>query len=205
MTDEFYEGTDWQGSSEPWVPRDVQDDDLWPHADNVAGKDALASGLHPVLAIGHVGDVDRDMDVCGVVVTFNEVLDRAVLNVAPGYICKQYVANILTYAESAPATWAASLYIGQSVYVDSSTVAQGLAAGVTLTLSPFSADGSPNPRAGVLFYDQTEQQDVGIGGGNVDAWPKTVLNDRTVYTLVNVKLWPTALGWAVVFGRLPQQ
>lgn len=188
MPDEFYTGSDWQGTSGPYVNRNVQLDDLYPQSVNCVGKDVLANGHHPILAIGDQAVANgRGIDQpCGVVVTYDANVQRAVMNVAKGFVCKQYVANILTYAAAVPATWALSLYIGQAVYVDDTPVAAGLAAGVTITLSPLNNAGLANPLAGWLWYDQTEDEDAAVGGGNADAWPKTADNTQTVYTLVNV-------------------
>jgi len=186
MTTEFYSSPDWQGTSGPYINRNVQLDDLYPQGAG-DGKDVLENGHHPILAIGDQAAANgRGINQkCGVVVTYEDAVERAVLNIAPGFVCKQYVANVLTYAGGAPATWGASLYIGQPVYLDDST---DLAAGITLSTSPLNEDGLANPLAGWLWYDQTEEEDVGVGGGNADAWPKTADNSKTVYTSVHVLL-----------------
>ncbi|GAF76398.1 unnamed protein product, partial [marine sediment metagenome] len=81
--DEFYDDSDWQGSSGPHVMRTFDaSEDLWPHglASEIDGgdKDVLADGLHPVLAIG--ARANRAANLTGVVVTYNSDADRAVLN-----------------------------------------------------------------------------------------------------------------------------
>ena len=187
MPTEFFSGTDWQGSSGPLVNRNVHPDDLYPHSlQGPAGKDALADGLHPILAIGNDAAVEgRDYDqATGVMVTFGAEAERAVINIAHGFICRQYVANVLTYDGGDPATFETSIQIGMRIFVDDSI---GLAAGVTVSLSPLNDAGLTNPFAGWVIYDQTEDEDVGIGGANVDAFPKTVANELT-YTLLNVML-----------------
>ena len=186
MPDEFYKGTDWEGSSGPFINRNVQGDDLWPQG---APKDALADGLHPILAIGGTGS--RPRNVCGVMVTYNSTLDRAVMNVAPGFVCKQYVANVTGYTGGAGAAnaWSANIYIGAPIYLDDSTV---LAAGVTCSLSSANNAGASNPLVGVAWYSQTEDEDVGIGGHNADAWPKSFEDgSSTHYLTLDVMLWPT--------------
>jgi len=185
MPDEFFSGTDWQGSSGPLVNRNVHPDDLWPHSlQGPAGKDALADGLHPILAIGNDAAAEgRGYDQpCGVMVTFSSAAERAIMNVAKGFICRQYVANVLTYDGGDAATFETSIQIGMAIYVDDS---DDLAAGCTVSLSPLNDAGLYNPLAGWVWYDQTEDEDVGIGGANVDAFPKTVADSLT-YTLLNV-------------------
>lgn len=184
ITDEFYRGTDWEGASTPYINRNVAGDDLWPHGDGGEGeKAALADGLHPVLAIGDDGSDNRDVQAVGVMVTYNPDIDRAVMNVAQGFVVRQYVANVLTYDQGSPATFAGVLAIGEPVYVDDSA---DLAAGVTLTLSPANDAGDDNPLAGWLWYDQAEDQDVGIGGDNAAAWPKVASEGELMYVKVNV-------------------
>lgn len=188
MTAEFRSGSDWQGSSGPHIPRNVQSDDLWPHStQGPAGKDVLADGLHPILAIGNdaVAEGRAYDSPVGVMVTYNAAILRAVMNVAPRMVMHNYnVANVLTYGAPAPATFETSLQIGMRVYVDDSAA---LAAGVTLSLSPLNDAGLVNVFAGWLWYSQTEDEDVGIGGGNVDAWPKTAANSL-IYTKCDILL-----------------
>jgi hypothetical protein len=52
--DEFQDGTNWQQASGPHVIIQVHEADIWPVADNSGSgtKDAIAGGLHPVIAIG---------------------------------------------------------------------------------------------------------------------------------------------------------
>lgn len=187
MPDEFYKGTDWEGTSGPFINRNVQGDDLWPQG---APKDVLADGLHPVLAIGGTGP--RPRNVCGVMVTYNSTLDRAVMNIAPGFVCKQYVANVTGYTGGggAPNAWVATIAIGDLLYVDDSAT---LAAGCTLSRSAVNIAGAGNPIAARAWYSQTEDEDVGIGGHNVDAWPKSFEDGTsTHYLTIDVLLWPDA-------------
>ncbi len=188
MTAEFRQGTDWQGSSGPMITRNVQSDDCYPHStQGPAAKDVLADGLHPILAIGNDAVLEgRDHDqAVGVMVTYNVDILRGVFNVAPRWIGRNYnVANVLTYSGGNPDTFETSLQIGMKVYVDDSA---DLANGVTLSLSPLNENDLVNPWAGWLWYDQTEDEDIGVGGANVDAWPKTALGSL-VYTEANIML-----------------
>ena len=73
MPDEFQSGSDWQQSSGPHIMVDVHEANIWPIADNsVSGaKDALADGLHPVVAIGGRTAADgRPLNLTGVVVSY---------------------------------------------------------------------------------------------------------------------------------------
>lgn len=184
MSATFLEGTNWQGSSGPNLHRNVQFDDLYPHAgQGPAGKDTLEDGMHPILAIGNdaVAEGRALTQMTGIVVSVNETLSRAVMNVAKGFIAhNQIVSNILTYAANVPDTFETSLQIGMPVYVDDS---DDIGAGDTLTLSPLNDAGLVNPLAGYLWYAQDEDEDVGIGGVNVDAWPKTAANSLTLVTV----------------------
>lgn len=185
--DEFYFGTDWEQSSGPIITRQIHDSDLWPHgaASEIGGgnKDVLADGLHPILAIGAVADRAAVMK-CGVVVSWLGHL--AQVNVAPGFISRQYVANILTYNGGNAATWAAAYNVGMPVYIDDSAP---MSSGVTLSLSPLNSAGSANPLAGYLVPAQDEYLDNVVGGANAtDPWPKTGNNAATVETLVTVML-----------------
>lgn len=189
-TDVFYSGTNWQSTSGPYLNRNWQDDDLWPHgpdseSDNTGDKDDLADGLHPFLAIGP--KALRPLNMVGVMVTYNSATGIAVMNVAPGFCAKSYVANVLTYSNDQPATFDQSLAIGEPVYIDDSN---SLDSGITLSRSPLNDDGNGNPLAGYLFYDQDDYPDAGVGGPNLTAdWPKACANSL-VYTLVTVMLWP---------------
>lgn len=184
MTTEFRQGTDWQGSSGPHIPRNYQSDDLYPHStQGPAAKDVLADGLHPFLALGNdaVAEGRSHDQAVGVMVTYNADILRGVMNVASYWVGHNYnVANVLTYAAGVPDTFETSLQIGMKVYIDDS---DDLATGVTLSLSPLNDAGLVNPHAGWLHYSQTEDEDVGVGGANVDAWPKTALN-----SLVNTEV-----------------
>ena len=189
MSTVFYGETDWESSSGPLLMRQFDIADLWPvglnsENDGAGDKDLLVAGLHPCVAIGP--KLLRPVNMVGVVVTYTN--DHLIeLNLAPGFCFKAYVANVLTYAGHAAASWDTSLAIGEPVYVDDS---EALAAGVTLSRSPLACGGEGNPRAGYLFYDQDDYLDSGVGGPNAAAdWPKTVAGS-TVYTLVTVMLWP---------------
>lgn len=188
MSATFRSGSNWQGSSGPMLSRNVQFDDLYPHAgQGPAGKDTLENGHHPILAIGNDAVAEgRNLDqMCGIVVTVDETLSRAVMNVASGFIAHdQIISNILTYNGGNPQTFETLLQIGMPVYVDDS---DDIGAGDTLTLSPLNDAGVVNPLAGYLWYSQTEDEDVGIGGANVDAWPKTNANSLTL-TAVDIIL-----------------
>ena len=192
MPEEFQSGTDWQTSSEPNLNITVQEPDTWPVAARSGSgiKDALADGLHPVVAIGGRTVADgRPLNMTGVVVTYLAGLTAAksivTINIAKGAIVKQYVANVLTYAVGVANTFEQAPVIGQPVYVDDS---DDLGEGVTLSLSPLNDADVANPLAGWLFYDQTELVDDSVGGPNYSAdWPKTWANEFTE-TEVNVML-----------------
>lgn len=179
MPTEFYSGSDWETHVGPYTTRNVQSDDLWPHAgQGPAGKDALADGLHPILAIGNdaVAEGRLATSPTGVMVTYNSTLSRAVMAVQNGMVVRQYVDNILSYSAGDANAFETSLQIGMPVYVDDSN---DLAAGVTLSLSPSNDAGLANPLAGWIWYDQTEDESALIGGANSDVWPKTVANEKT--------------------------
>ena len=167
MTTEFFSGSDWQQSSVPYVTVQVHEADLWPIADNsISGaKDALANGLHPVVAVGGRTAADgRPLNLTGVVVSFLVGLTvptgLATINIADGFIVRQLVANILAH----PATYEQTPVLGQPVYVDDSAA---LGAGVTLSMSPLNSAGVLNPLAGYLWYCQDELADAAAGGPNV--------------------------------------
>ncbi len=190
-TTEFYKDTNWQSSSEPHLPVNCIPADLWPHSTNgPAGKDALADGLHPVLAIGGITAADgRATNPVGVMVTFaadaiTAANSRAVMNVAPGAIVKQYVANINGYSGGVANSWETSLTFGLPVYVDDS---DDLAAGVTLSLAAANDAGVANPLAGYIWRQQTQEPDALAGGGNENPFPITVA-EETVYTLLDILL-----------------
>ncbi len=193
-TTEFYHGSDWESSSGPIISRAFDASaDLWPHglnseSDGAGDKDVLADGLHPFLAIGPKGN--RPDNLVGVVITYNAAADIAEMNVAPGFCAKAYVANTLTYGGGVGATFDTSPDVGDPVYVDDS---DQLDSGVTLSMSPSNDDAGGNPIAGILFYDQDDYADYGVGGPNAAAdWPKTCANELT-YFLATVLLYP-ALG-----------
>jgi len=179
---EFY-GLGYETSSGPLTIVDVHEADIWPVADNSESgtKDAVADGLHPVVAVGGRTAADgRPLNLTGVVISFAAGLTvpfgRIALNIANGYIVKNYVANVLTYAATVPDTFEQAPVIGQAVYVDDS---DDLGEGCTLSLSELNEDDVPNPFAGVLWYDQDEYVDVAQGGSRlaVDyAWPQTWSN-----------------------------
>ena len=138
----FTSGTDWEQSSGPIVNVDVQESDCWPVAgrSGTTTKDQLAPGLHPLIAVGERAVPGRPLNVCGVVMSINlsvlgTATDRVVLNIAHGFVSRQYVSNTLTYANGAPATFEQTPVMGQPVYVDDSA---DLAEGVTLSMSPLA-------------------------------------------------------------------
>ena len=178
MPTEFFSGTDWEQSSGPIVSRKVAVADLWPEGANAVGtKDDLAGGLHPALAIGGITTADgRPENVTGVVMTYtNDYLVQ--MNIATGFIVRQFVSNILTYSGVTPATFETAPNIGMPVYVDDSAA---LSAGVTLSLSPLNSAGLANPQWGSLFYCQDEYRDGEVGGPNAAVtWPPTWANEET--------------------------
>ena len=179
---EFYGAGDkterYEQSSGPIVPVQVTEADVWPVNDNtyVTNKDSLLdangdyNGGHPVVAIGgRTAASGRPMNLTGVVLdvtpsaTLAESLVR--VNIADGMIVRAWVANVLTYTGTNPATFETAPVVGQPVYVDDS---QALAAGVTLSMSPLNGHtGLRNPVAGHLFYCQDEYPDDMVGGPNV--------------------------------------
>jgi len=177
MPDEFFSGTDWQVSSGPYIERNVSDTYLWPVGANSGSgtKDALADGLHPVLAIGGRTAADgRPLNLTGVVVSYEPNDDIAVMNVANGMLVRQYVANILTYNGGVANTFETAPIPGQPVYVDDS---DDLGEGVTLSMSPLNDAGVKNPLAGYLWWDQDEYKDIGKGGPNATDQFDTSLPD----------------------------
>ena len=193
MSEIFFIGTDWEQSSGPIVSRswDVSAD-LWPEgaASERGGgnKDVLTDGMHPVFAVGP--KALRPINMTGVVISYLAANDRAILNIADGFVIRNLVANVTDYDGGEQGTHLAtvfdqSLAIGEPVYVDDS---DPLAAGVTLSRSPLNNYDEANPLAGYLFYIQTEYDDTGIGGADAYRdWPIVVANSM-VYTEVAVLL-----------------
>lgn len=177
MPDDFLSGTDWQGSSGPYIERQVALADLWPEglnseSDAAGDKDVLVDGLHPVLAIGGQTALNGRQvgQLTGVAVHY-QTTGLVQMNIARGMIVKAYVANILTHAR----TYETAPVIGQPVYVDDSVI---ISSGVTLSLSPLNDNGVANPLAGWLWYCQDEYLDAGVGGPNVATiWPLTWANE----------------------------
>ena len=188
MSDDFYGGNDWQQSSEPDEFRAFHLVDLWP-VGAADGKDELADGLHPVVAIGtptDAWDVYCRHNLTGVVVTYNALTTIAILNMADKAVVRNYVANITFYDVFGAPTYAATFGIGASVYVDDSAV---LSAGVTLSMSPFNDSGAANPLAGYLYYCQDEFMDGGVGGSRGSmVWPKDADDSELVETSLCVML-----------------
>lgn len=192
----WYSGTDWQGSSGPYCDRKFAESDLWPIDDNcvagAGGKDTLADGDHPVVAIGGRTTADgRPRNLTGVVVSYDEDALQATVNVAHCVIVRDYVSNIIGYAAqgAAPDDWEAAPIIGQPVYVDDSAA---LGAGCTLSMSNQNSAEVANPLAGWLMYCQDEYIDSGIGGPNASAqWPKSWDTDEDNEYLVCVLLSPS--------------
>jgi len=171
MPADFTSRIDWECSSGPIVTRKFHVTDLWPvgahgFADGTA-KDDLADGLHPVVAVSQTAangtKTGRPRNLTGVVVSYNAATAIATVNVADKVCVKNYVSNVASYSEGAPATFKTTFYIGMPVYVDDST---GLGAGTTLSTVNANDDGAPNPLAGYLFYCQDEYADGGVGGPN---------------------------------------
>ena len=174
MTTEFYGANvgenDYENSSDPYLMRQVMESDCWPVDDNSDSgtKDQLAAGLHPVIAIGGRTAADgRPLNFTGVVIDYTAGLTTATglvrVNIADGFIVRNYVANVLTYSGVTPATFEQAPVIGQPVYVDDSAA---LGEGVTLSMSPLSGAGLRNPQAGVLMYCQDEYANSAVGGPN---------------------------------------
>jgi len=182
----YYTDTDWEQSSGPILPRQYPVGNLWPLglASEIGGgnKQVLVDGIHPPVAIGL--KADRGNNLTGVVLTYNALGDLAQVNIAEGFITRQWVANILTYNGGNPATWAAAFNIGAPVYIDDSA---DLSAGCNLSLSPLNSAGSANPFFGYLIYAQDEYVDHGVGGAGVAAvWPVTGDNAHTLEVLLTV-------------------
>jgi hypothetical protein len=185
MPDTFQEGTDWQQASEPQTIITVHESDCWP-VDNRSGsgtKDQLDEGLHPVIAIGGRTAADgRPLNLTGVVVSMDLTVlgtatDQVRVNIADGYIVRQYVANVLTYSGGAANTFETAPVPGQPVYVDDS---DDLSEGVTLSMSPLNDADVRNPLAGYLFYCQDEYADAQYGGARSSSTFDTSLANELV-------------------------
>lgn len=173
MPAEFYGAGDeafWEQSSGPLTIIQAHESDCWPVADNSGSgtKDAIADGLHPVVAIGGRTQADgRAQNLTGVVTSFTAGLTTATglvrINIADGAIVRNWVANVLTYANGDAATFETAPIPWQLVYVDDSN---DLGEGVTLSLSPLNDGDLPNPLAGWLAYCQDEYADAVVGGPN---------------------------------------
>lgn len=177
--EKFYED-----SSGPYVFVQVHESDIWPVADNSesGAKDAIAGGLHPVVAIGGRTEADcRALNLTGVVTSFKAGLTTATglvrVNIADGAIVRNWVANVVTYSGTSAHTFETAPIPGQCVYVDDS---QALGEGVTLSMAPLNEDDLPNPLAGWLWYCQDEYADAAVGGPNTAATFDTVLADSLV-------------------------
>ena len=204
-TTEFYgatAGEDYEQSSGPIVVRQVHESDVWPVYDNanVTTKDSLLdangnyNGVHPVIAIGGRTAADgRPLNLTGVVmdVTPSSTLAESLVrvNIADGMIVRSYVANVLTYAQSAPSTFETAPVPGQPVYVDDS---QSLGTGVTLSMSPLNDGGLRNPVAGHLFYCQDEYVNDMVGGPNATTTFDSALSNSLVQQVFCIVL---SNGW----------
>jgi hypothetical protein len=118
MSTDFYTGTNWEQSSGPLTVRAFQSNELWPAVAD--GKVALAAGDHPVLAVGDKSF--RGDCLTGVVVTYDAVALIAQVNIADGFVVRQYVANVSGYTGTSPNAWNATIDIGDAVFVDDSPV-----------------------------------------------------------------------------------
>jgi hypothetical protein len=206
MPDEFYNDTDWEGSSGPIISRQVAAADLWPHganseSDGTGDKDVLEDGLHPVLAVGSKNY--RPNNLIGVVMTYtNEHL--VILNMADKFIVKAYVANITAYGwdNGGNPVFSATYPILAPVYVDDSP---DLSAGVTLSMAPLNDLGYPNPLAGYIFYCQDQYVDNDLGGPNSEAtFPITADAEALVERALCVILVnDSGQAWAYYFNRHP--
>jgi hypothetical protein len=179
MPTEFIHGTDWEQSSGPIISRMVHLVDVWPQGTGAMGeiaggdKDILENGMHPAFAIG--AKANRPNNLVGVVMSYEPAATLVILNMADKFISRQYVANILTYGQAVPATWAAAYVLGAPVYVDDS---EALSPGVTLSLSPENQTPSPNPLFGYIWYCQDDFADHGVGGPNLASGLPVTANDE---------------------------
>ena len=182
MPDTFYAGEEWQQSSEPITVVTVLESNIWPVDDNsISGiKDQIENGLHPIIAIGGRGALERPLNLTGVVVSCIEGLteseDIIQINIADGAIVRQYVANMLSYGKD-PEDYELAPIPGQPVYVDDSSA---LSEGVTISMSPLNEVGYSNPLAGYLFYCQDEYADITVGGQNFDSTFDSVLANEYI-------------------------
>lgn len=183
MPTDFFTGSNWEQASGPLCVVSVQESDCWPvDTRSISGaKDTLAAGKHPVIAIGGMTTADgRPLNVTGVVVSYEGTndsgiaTDRVNVNIADGYIVRQWVANILVY----PNTYETAPVVGQPVYVDDSAA---LSAGVTLSMAAINSSTTlKNPQAGILWYCQDEIADGLAGGGRAASTFDTSLANSLV-------------------------
>jgi len=188
----FYEGANYEQSSEPFLSVEVQEGDTWPVdvRSESTTKDQLDDGLHPIVAVGGIAETGRGSALTGVVISVNmsvlgTATDRVVLNIADGAIVRQYVSNILTYSGEAPNTYEQTPIVGQPVYVDDSA---DLSEGVTVSMSPLNHAGLANPLAGYLWYCQDEIADGQVGGSRALATFDTALANEAVEQIYCVLL-----------------
>ena len=176
----LYQDTNWEQASEPLTIVQAHESDIWPiHDNSIAGnKDTIGLGKHPVVALGgRTAALGRQlMSLTGVVTSFRAgltvPLGMVEVNIARGYMVRQYVNNILTYNGGNPATYEQAVVPGYPVYVDDS---DDLSAGVTLSMSPLNSAGLTNPLAGYLWYMQDEYANSNVGGPNATSPFDTVL------------------------------
>jgi hypothetical protein len=183
MTAEFW-GYPYEQSSEPQNVIDAMVSDIWPESTKSGSgtKDAIADGLHPVIALGGMTAADgRPLNRTGVVVSYTAgltaALSRVRVDIADGKLVYNYVANVLTYGGGAPATFETAPVPGQPVFVDPSG---DLAEGVTLSMSPLDEAGLSNPLAGHLWYAQDEMADSAFGGARAASTFDIVLANSLV-------------------------
>ena len=195
MSDTFTVGPGYQGTSDPYTVRQVQENDLWPILDNSGSgtKDSLFDangnfdGVHPCVAVGGRTAADgRPLNRVGVVISATPGLTVPTslvrINIGDGFVFKNYVANVLTYAAGVPATFETAPVPGQPVYVDDS---DDLGEGVTLSMSPLNDADVKNPLAGYLTYGQTEYPDQAVGGPN----ETTTFDSTLANSLVEQEYW----------------
>jgi len=152
------------------------------------------NGVHPVVALGGRTAADgRPINLTGVVVdvTPSSTLaeSQVRVNVADYMIVRNYVANVLTYSGTTPASFETAPVPFQPVYVDDS---QALGAGVTLSLSDLNEDGLENPVAGHLIYCQDEMADDMVGGARAATTFDSALSNslvQQVYCIVLSNGW----------------
>ena len=175
MSTDFYTGSNWEQSSGPLVIRAFAASELWPAVAD--GKVALAAGDHPFVAVGDKSF--RPDCLTGVIVTYDAVSLIAQVNIADGFVVRQYVANVTGYTGTSPNAWNATIDIGDAVFVDDSP---SLAAGTTLSFAK-TGDIGTNPLAGYVFRCQDEYVDSYISGPNTsDIYPISVAAATTEYT-----------------------